>query len=67
MNLYGIKSNSLKWFSSYLSNKKKFIQAGAIKTSNLDIICGVPQGSILGPLNYSFIGKRNKIFLKFLK
>ena len=50
LNLYGIKSNSFKWFSSYLSNRKQFIQAGAIKTSNLDIICGVPQGSILEPL-----------------
>ena len=37
LNLYGIRNNSLKWFSSYLSNRKQFIQAGAIKTSNLDI------------------------------
>ena len=44
LNLYGIKNNSLKWFSSYLPNRKQFIQAGAIKTSTLDIICGVPQG-----------------------
>ena len=50
LNLYGIKNNSLKWFPSYLSNRKRFIQAGAITTSSLDIICGVPQGSILGPL-----------------
>ena len=50
LNLYDIKSNSLKWFSSYLSKRKQVIQAGAIKTSNLDITCGVPQGSILGPL-----------------
>ena len=48
--LYGIKSNNLKWISSYLSNRKQYIDAGAIKTSNLDIICRVPQGSILGPL-----------------
>ena len=47
---YGMKNNSLKWFSNYLSNRKQFIQAGAIKTSSLDIICGVPQGSILEPL-----------------
>ena len=50
LSLYGIKNNSLKWFSSYLSNRKQFIQAGDIKTSYEDIICGVPQGSILRPL-----------------
>ena len=50
LNSYGRKSNSLKWFLIYLSNRKQFIQAGAIKTSSFDIICGVPQGSILGPL-----------------
>ena len=47
---YGIKNNSRKLFSSYFSNRKQFIQAGAIKTSSLDFICGVLQGSILGPL-----------------
>ena len=50
LSLYGIKNNSLKWLSSYLSNRKQFKQAGDIKTSYEDIICGVPQGSILGPL-----------------
>ena len=50
LSLYGIKNNNLKWFSSYLSNSKQFIQAGAIKTSYEGITCGVPQGSILGPL-----------------
>ena len=32
------------------SNRKQFILADVLKTSNLDIICGVPQGSMLGPL-----------------
>ena len=50
LNLYSIKSNTLKWFLNNLSNRKQFIQTGAVKTSNLDIICGVPQESILGPL-----------------
>ena len=45
-----IYDNSLKWISSYLSNRKQYTHAGALKTSNLDIICGVSQGSILGPL-----------------
>ena len=38
LNSYGIKNNSLKWFSSYLSNRKQFVQGGAIKTSSLDNI-----------------------------
>ena len=46
LNLYGIKNNRLKCFSSYLSKRKQFILAGATKTCNLDIICGVPLGSI---------------------
>ena len=51
LNSFRIKNNSLKWFSNYLSNRKQFIQTGAIKASSLDIIGGVPpQGSILGPL-----------------
>ena len=50
INSYDIKNNSRKWFSSYLSNRKQFIEEGAIKTSSLDNICGVPQGSILEPI-----------------
>ena len=58
LNLYGIKNNSLKWFLIYLSNRKQFIQAGAIKTSSLDIICEVSQGSILGLLLFTQKHKR---------
>ena len=29
LSLYGIKHSNLKWFSSYLSNRKQFIQTGA--------------------------------------
>ena len=45
-----MKNNIHKWFLSYLSNRKQFMHAGAIKTSSLDIICGAPEGAILGPL-----------------
>ena len=48
---YGVKGNNLKWFSSYLTNRKQFILYNENqKSSTVVIKCGVPQGSILGPI-----------------
>ena len=46
---YGIQSENLKWFRSYLSNRKQFILYDDFKTEMKIVKCGVPQGSILGP------------------
>ena len=37
-------------FESYLNDRKQFVQLGSTKSSLGCISCGVPQGSILGPL-----------------
>ena len=49
---HGIPGNKLKWFCNYLSNRKyiKFNQTQ--ESTLLNIKCGVPQGSILGPLMF---------------
>ena len=47
---YGIDGTALEWFKSYLSNRKQYISSQNVSKNCLDIICGVPQGSILGPL-----------------
>ena len=47
---YGITENYSEWFISYLSNRKQFISLGDKTTTLASITCGVPQGSILGPL-----------------
>ena len=41
LKLYGIKNSNLKWFTSYLSRRKQYIEHKDIKTSHLDITCGV--------------------------
>ena len=47
---YGVRGISNKWFPSYLSNKKQFVSINCYKSNLANIKCGVPQGSILGPL-----------------
>ena len=49
---YGVRNRntSLNWFKSYLSSRKQFITYDHENTTIKNITCGVPQGSILGPL-----------------
>ena len=47
---YGIQGSNICWFESYLSNRKQYTAYNNKSTSFKDITCGVPQGSILGPL-----------------
>ena len=50
LNNYGIRGIALSWFKSYLSNRQQFVSIDGKKSSMLNLQCGVPQGSILGPL-----------------
>ena len=50
MKIYSLEKSNLKRLTSYLSRRKQYIEHKDIKTSHLDITCGVPQGPILGPL-----------------
>ena len=47
---YGIRDNVLNWFQSYLSNRKQYVSINGESSEPLEINCGVPQGSVLGPL-----------------
>ena len=47
---YGIRGNSLQWFKSYLVIYQQFVKIHKSKSNTETVTCGVPQGSILGPL-----------------
>ena len=47
---YGIRGLSNHWFSSYLSERKQYVSINGYNSDLKSIQCGVPQGSILGPL-----------------
>ena len=40
----------MEWFKSYLSNIQQFASFNSVNSLVKSIICGVPQGSVLGPL-----------------
>ena len=51
LELYGITDRNYAWIKSYLSNRLKYIQIDENSTTEFCVVkCGVPRGSILGPL-----------------
>lgn len=46
---YGIIGIVSDWIKSYLQKRQQFVMLGDVCSSCLDIVCGVPQGSVLGP------------------
>ena len=47
---YGIRGVAFDWFKNYLSKRYQYVSINDTSSDRLPITCGVPQGSILGPL-----------------
>ena len=50
LDFYGIRGVANEWISSYLSSRTQYVSYVNNTSSHGTISCGVPQGSILGPL-----------------
>ena len=50
MEHYGVRGSSLQWFKSYLYERKQYVYKNGDCSELKKISCGVPQGSVLGPL-----------------
>ena len=47
---YGIRGNALRRFNCYLTNRYQYVNCNNTSSDMKQIICGVPQGSIFGPI-----------------
>ena len=43
----------ITWLASYLSGRTQRVCVGSRKSDYIDLACGVPQGSVLGPVLFS--------------
>ena len=50
LNNLGVRGTELDWFASYLTGRTQFVEINSCPSPPLEILCGVPQGSILGPI-----------------
>ena len=47
---FGIDATVLHWFESYVTGRTQAVHLCGTTTSSRSLVCGVPQGSVLGPL-----------------
>ena len=50
MELLGCSNDAIRWFRSYVSGRQQLVDVSGTFSSQANISCGVPQGSVLGPL-----------------
>lgn len=53
LSLCGVTSHSLNWFRSYLTERKQQTFIDGAFSDFCDVTCGIPQGSVLGPLLFT--------------
>ena len=58
MKLYGVQPKTLSWFSGYLSQRSQRTMVNGVLSDSNIVTCGIPQGSILGPLLFLLYIKR---------
>ena len=48
--VFGIQGTVLSWFRSYLTKRFQIVSTQGTHSDQIELCCGVPQGSVLGPI-----------------
>ena len=60
----GVRGKCLKWFESYLTGRSLKVVLSDVNSAAFPVMCGVPQGSVLGPLLYLIYVDLMRFYLK---
>ena len=52
-NRFGITGKALSWLTSYLTDRTQLVKVASEHSTSRKLLCGVPQGSVLGPILYT--------------
>ena len=61
---YGVRDSMLNWFKSYLIEHEQHVSFNGQSSEILINNCGVPQGSVLGPLLFLYTSTTYQILVK---
>ena len=58
-----ICGTALQWFKSFLCNRSQRVLIGTCSSESIELTCGVPQGSVLGPILFNiYVNSLSNIF-----
>ena len=63
LRIYKFSESTLLWFKSYLNERTQQVVINNLNSTSGDVVCGVPQGSILVPILFLLFYQRSTAFI----